>query len=214
MQRRRTRGRKLRPLATKLFIFTVTLMFWAVAVMFAYDLSTENFDVSQAAMLGIVILLVAGAVAQFTSRVLVRPLSRLQEGIIAVQKGELAFIEVSRTRDEVEFLGESFNRMIQALADSQQEISLRTTELEAAIQRAHEATAAQTDFLAGLSRQLGAPLNEIAQILDQNAEAAVGNPESRDQLQNAQQSADTLLTLLNQLQPDTSRHAASALSGK
>src|SRR5271165_5284065 len=147
MQRRRRRAQKLRPLATKVFIFTVTLMFWAVAVMFAYDLSTENFDVSQAGLLGIVILLVAGAVAQFTSRVLVRPLSRLQEGIIAVQKGELAFIEVSRTRDEVEFLGESFNRMIQALADSQREISLRTAELEAAIQRAQEATAAQTDFL-------------------------------------------------------------------
>src|SRR5277367_6666939 len=67
MQRRRRRGRKLRPLATKVFIFTVTLMFWAVAVMFAYDLSTEHFDVSQAGLLGIVILLVAGAVAQFTS---------------------------------------------------------------------------------------------------------------------------------------------------
>ena len=214
MQRRRRRGRKFRPLATKVFFFTVTLMFWAVAVMFAYDLSTENFDVSQAALLCIVILLVAGAVAQFTSRVLVRPLSRLQEGIIAVQKGELAFIEVSRTHDEVEFLGKSFNRMIQALADSKREINLRTTELEAAIQRAHEAHTAQTDFLAGLSRQLGAPLNEIAEIIDQTAEASAGNSESRDQLQTTQQGADTLLTLLNQLQHDASQQAAGALSRK
>lgn len=189
-------------------------MFWAVAVMFAYDLSAENFDLSQAALLGIVILLVAGAIAQFTSRALTRPLRRLQEGIMAVQKGELAFIEVSRTRDEVELLGESFNRMIQTLAASQQEISLRTAELEAAIQRAHDATAAQTDFLARLSHQLGAPLHEIAEILDKSAEAAAGNAESRDQLQTAQYCAGTLLTLLNQLQTESGRQAAGALNRK
>jgi signal transduction histidine kinase len=108
----------------------------------------------------------------------------------------------------VEFLGESFNRMIQALADSQREISLRTTELEAAVRRAHESTAAQTDCLAGLSRQMGTPLNEMAEILDQNAGGAVGNPESRDQLQSAQQSADTLLALLNHLLSETSHQAA------
>jgi methyl-accepting chemotaxis protein len=209
MHRRWRRQRRLRPLATKFFIFTATLMFWVVAVMFAYDLRADTFDASRALLLAVVIMLVAGATAQFTSRVLARPLARLSEGILAVQNGELEFIEVSPTRDEVQFLGESFNQMIQALAISQQEIARRTAELEAAIQRAQHATAAQNQFLDGLSRQLGAPLNEIAEILDQTAEAEPEDSLSLDELQAAHHSADTLMALLSQLRPETQPAALS-----
>lgn len=196
------RGPDSRPLATKFFIFTATLMFWVVGVMFAYDLRAETFNVDSALLLGLVVVLVAGAIAQFTSRLLTRPLSRLQEGITAVQNGELTLIEVSRTRDEVEFLGESFNQMIQALAASQQEINLRTAELEAAIQRTSEAGATQKEFLAGLAHQLGAPLQEIAQILDRTTAADSANVHSIEQLRTAQGCAGKLLLLLNQLQPE------------
>jgi methyl-accepting chemotaxis protein len=175
-------------------------MFWVVAVMFAYDLRAETFDASRGLLLAVVIMLVAGATAQFTSRVLARPLARLREGILAVQNGELELIEVSPTRDEVQFLGESFNQMIQALAVSQQEIARRTAELEAAIQRAHHATAAQNQFLDGLSRQLGAPLT---------AEAEPEHPLSFDELQAAHHSADTLIALLSQLRPESQPAALS-----
>jgi signal transduction histidine kinase len=203
-------GRRPRPLATKFFLFTATLVFWVVAVIFAYDLRAETFDASRAILLLVVIVLVAGAIAQFTSRVLARPLSRLREGITAVQNGELASIEVSRTRDEVEFLGESFNQMIQALAVSHEEIRLRNAELEAAILRAHNATVEQNEFLAGLSHQLGAPINQLAEILDRTSEAQTG--ESLEQLETAQRCADTLLTLLNQLRPEVQVDVATGVT--
>jgi len=194
------RRRVGRPLAKKFFIFTATLVFWVIAVMLAYDMRVETFDTSGAVLLFVMVVLVSGAIAQFTSRALARPLSLLREGITAVQSGELTPIEVSRTRDEVEFLGESFNQMIRALAESQLEI--------------REASQAQHQFLANLSEELGGPMQEIVEILDQTLEGGgVVSDEALQQLQKARCQGQSLLALLSQVQPTRSYGKAAVAVG-
>ena len=63
-------------------------------------------------LLCLVVLLVAAAISRFTIRLLARPLALLQAGITSVRNGRLEAIQVSKTGDEIEFLGESFNGMI------------------------------------------------------------------------------------------------------
>ena len=67
-----------------------------------------------------------------------------------------------------------------------------------------------SEFLAGLSHQLGAPINQLAEILDRTSEAQTG--ESLEQLETAQRCADTLLTLLNQLRPEVQVDAATGVT--
>jgi len=191
----RPRRRVGRPLAKKFFIFTATLVFWVIAVMLAYDLRVDTFDASRAALLCVVVVLAAGAIAQFTSRALARPLSLLRDGIAAVQKGELTFIEVSQTRDEVQFLGESFNQMISALAESQQEIQVRTVALENAIQQAREVSRAQNQLLVNLDRTLEGD--------------GVASTQALAELETVRSSAESTLALLNHLLEAPSRSATA-----
>jgi CheY-like chemotaxis protein len=112
----------LRSLASKYSIFTAILVFWVVATLMAYDLRQDNFDLAKGALLCIVVLLVSGAISRFTIRLLTRPLKMLEAGITSVRNGRLEPIQISRTGDEIEFLGESINSMIEALAASRREI--------------------------------------------------------------------------------------------
>src|SRR5271165_6748390 len=98
---------------------------------------------------------------------------------------ELTLIEVSQTRDEVQFLGESFNQMILALSESQRLIQLRTAELENAIQQAREVSRAQNQLLANLDRALEG--------------GEVANTETLEELETVRSSAESTLALLNQL---------------
>jgi signal transduction histidine kinase len=186
MARVRRRVAKNLPLAQKFFIFTATLVVWVVAVILAYDLRLENFDTSRAMLLCLVVVLVAGAIAQFTSRALGRPLGLLQAGITAVQNGELVPIEVSATSDEVEFLGTSFNKMIEALAASESENRRQMVELQA-----------KREFLAKLSRELHKPAQEIVELLDRSLDRT--QEQSEQDLQTAQRNAQSLLSMLGAL---------------
>ena len=56
-------------------------MFWVVAVILAYDLRQDAFDMRKGVLLFVVVLLVAGAISSMTIRLLARPLGQLQEGI-------------------------------------------------------------------------------------------------------------------------------------
>jgi len=71
-------------------------------------------------------------ISRFTIRALARPLKLLEAGITSVGQGGWRPIQVSPTGDEIEYLGESFNRMIEALAGSQEEIRQHQEHLEAA----------------------------------------------------------------------------------
>ena len=203
------RPTSIRSLATKFTIFTATLVFWVVAAMLAYDLRQDTFDAAKGLLLCVVLVLVAGAIARFTTRLLARPLSLLQAGITAVRNGRLEPIQVSKTGDEIEFVGESFNRMIEVLAESRREIREqqelleqrireRTEKLEEATHVAEAASDAKSEFLANISHELRTPMNGIIGMIDVTLDTPL-TTEQAENLRTAQRCAYSLLSLLNEV---------------
>src|SRR5580693_2603586 len=199
----------LRSLASKFSIFTATLVFWVVVTLLAYDLRQDTFDVGKGLLLCVVVVLVSGSISRFTIRLLARPLKLLQAGITSVRDGYLEPIQVSRTGDEIEFLGESFNGMIEALAASRKEIrehqglleqriKERTEQLEEATRHAQAANQAKTEFLANVSQGLRTPMNGIIGMLGIALEKHLP-PGQLDEVKTAQQCAFSLLSSLNEI---------------
>ncbi len=203
------RPRRLRSLASKFSVFTAALVFWVVATFMGYDLRQDNFDVSKGILLCVIVLLVAAAIGRFTIRLLARPLVLLQDGITSVRNGQLIPLRVSHTGDEIEYLAESFNGMIEALAASQkalldhqetleERIRQRTEELQAITLRAEAASKAKSEFLANMSHELRTPMNGVIGMVDLAMEGKL-TTEQRERLQTAQQCAYSLLSLLNDI---------------
>lgn len=199
----------LRSLASKFSIFTAALLFWVVATFLAYDLRQETFDTGKGLLLFLVVALVSGAIARFTIRILARPLAMLEAGILSVRNGRLEPIQISKTGDEIELLGDCLNRMIEALANSQKQlreqqellekrIAERTEQLEEAMRTAQAANQAKSDFLANVSHELRTPMNGVIGMLELTLESQLA-PEQVEQLQTAQSCAYSLLTLLNDI---------------
>ena len=208
-EREGSRRKPFQSLSTRFTAFTGVLLLWVVAATLAYDLHQGTLSVTKALLECCVVLVVAAVISLFTIRVLGRPLRYLQQGITAVRKGKLEPIQVSRTGDEIEYLGESFNQMIEALTSSQSEIRRhqelleqrirqRTEELEEAMLRAQAANEAKSEFLANMSHELRTPMAGILGMLDVTLESDMPD-EHRDQLETAQRCAYSLLALLNDI---------------
>ena len=199
----------LRSLASKFSLLAIALVVWVVAIILAYDLRLDTFSPGKGLLVLAIVILVAAAISRFTIRLLARPLSRLQAGIASAQDGRLEPIQVSKTGDEVELLGQSFNAMIATLAASQRalleqqgflekRIKDRTDQMEDAMRTAQAGSAAKSEFLANISHELRTPMNGVIGMLDIALDRDL-TPEVAEQLQTAQRCAYSLLSLLNDI---------------
>ncbi len=204
-----SRPPKYRSVSSRFSIFTSVLLLWVVVVTLWWDIRQHTFDWTKGAILCGIVAIMAATISRFTIKLLARPLALLEAGITSVRKGQLVPLQVSRTGDEIEFLGESFNRMIEALASSQEEIRLhqelleerirlRTEELERAMHGALNASQAKSEFLANMSHELRTPMNGLLGMLDLALDSGI-NGEQKDQLETAQRCAYSLLALLNDI---------------
>ena len=204
-----SRAAKHRTLASRFTTFAAWLLVWVVGIVLLWDILTHTFSLGEGLMLVVVVLAVAGLISQFTIKVLTRPLALLQQGITSVRQGRFEPIQVSETRDEIEDLGKSFNRMIEELQRSNREIQQhrdlleerirqRTEELENAMRTALAASQAKSEFLANMSHELRTPMNGLLGMLDVVLDSLL-EKDQREHLETAQHSAYALLALINDI---------------
>ena len=198
-----------RSLSSKFSRFTVLLFLWMVTLIILWDIRTHTFNVLKAVLMCGVVVVIGGLISRFTMRALGRPLALLQQGITSVREGKFEPIQISATRDEIEYLGDSFNQMIAEINTSQAEIRQhrnlleerirqRTEDLEKAMRTALAASQAKSEFLANMSHELRTPMNGLLGMLDVVLDSSL-NTDQRDELEIAQRSAYSLLALLNDI---------------
>jgi len=150
----------------------------------------------------------------------VRPLEVLENAMESVGAGRLEPIQLSRTGDEIERLGGSFNRMIIALAAAEQEVQehrehleekirQRTEALEETMRNLEAASRAKSEFLANMSHEVRTPMNGILGMLDIVLDSDL-NADQREELLTAKECSVALLSLINDIL-DLSRIEAGKL---
>lgn len=125
------------------------------------------------------VVLVGVAVTLFLVRRTTHPIQRLVEATGRIAGGDFQQSVAVASNDEIGTLAESFNRMIQRLASSREEVQQYQRTLEAKVeertkeleektheavelaQRAQAASQAKTEFLANMSHEIRTPLNGV-----------------------------------------------------
>jgi HAMP domain-containing protein len=108
------RPKGYRSISRRYSIFTVIVLLWVVVIALVWDMNQHTLDWRKFVLLTGAVTGVATAISRFSLRVLSRPLELLERGMVQVGQGKLEPIQVSRTGDEIESLGASFNRMIKS----------------------------------------------------------------------------------------------------
>ncbi|MEO5772218.1 MAG: ATP-binding protein, partial [Burkholderiaceae bacterium] len=142
-------------------------------------------------------LLVAYLLASWLQRFISAPLANLAATVRDVSlHGNYARRAIKVTDDEVGALIDGFNAMLEQIESRDAELAHAVSQTQAARQRADEANAAKSQFLATMSHEMRTPMNGILGL----SELLMGtrlSPRQRQFAQTIVQSGRALLTIIN-----------------
>ncbi len=153
-------------------------------------------------LLGLGIAVVASLLI---SRRVLRPVEVLRRGAARIGAGALDHRIDVRTGDELEALGEEFNRMAARLQESytslEQKVDQRTHELSGLNQKLDEASRHKSQFLANVNHELRTPVSAIigfTRLVLRKTEGQIHEAE-REKLQKTLITGEHLLNMINGL---------------
>ena len=180
---RKSKAAEGRMLLTRVYLITVGLVAWLLAMAVFYFILTK---------------------------LIFSPVRKLKSTAETVQKGDLSVRSAVSTGDEFQELAEAFNSMLDRVVEGQaqlramnQSLDLKLTELSEANIGLYESNRLKGEFLANISHELRTPLNSIIGFAELLQELAKGDPSADPKrlryIDNILTSGRSLLEMINEL---------------
>lgn len=195
---------------------------WAVILEEPIDAALANVEkLKRYALVLLVIGLILGAaVIAWVSNRMVGPIRELHEGAKIIGGGNLDYRVNIKTGDEIEWLGEEFNKMAGELKFSYATLEQKVTDKTAALAEANseleqanaslvKASKAKDEFLSVMSHELRTPLNVVLGYSQMVKDGAFGglNPEQERALMKVIVRSKELLSMISEILQATSIEA-------
>jgi signal transduction histidine kinase len=195
---------------------------WAVILEEPLDAALANVEKLKryALVLLVIGLIVGAAVIAWVSSRMVGPIRELHEGAKIIGSGNLDYRVNIETGDEIEWLGEEFNKMAgelkisyatleQKVKDKTGELENANSELEQANRSLLRANKAKDEFLSVMSHELRTPLNVVMGYSQMVKDGILGqiNPEQESALEKVIGRSKDLLSMISEILQVTSIEA-------